>query len=174
MNNLKPKKNLLIILLIIALAVIACFVFIKNYNVQNHMYGDTDTVIEIENNENETGESMNLVVYLQDKNAAISSDCGVIYAKNIQVAKTTGVADASLKYLFQNELSQYGNYESVVIKDGVAQVTISNDNDPSGLKNSSLSSCESRHLFAVLNATLIQYQSIKSVELYSPSGKIEF
>jgi|AntRauTorckE6833_2_1112554.scaffolds.fasta_scaffold27031_3 predicted dinucleotide-utilizing enzyme len=119
-------------------------------------------------------ELMELVVYLQDKNEVLYNDCGVTYPKTIQVAMTIGVADASLTYLFANELSRYGDYASVAINNGVAQIVITNDDDPSGHKLSGLSSCESRHLFQVLEDTLTQYESIESIELFSPSEKIEF
>jgi len=167
MNNLKLRKNQIITAMIIVIAVIVLFAFASTGKDQNQ-------IDNVTNEGKETEEVSNLVVYLQDKDAALKSDCGITYPKNIQVSKTTAVADASLKYLFENELSEYGNYESVVVKDNVARVTISNDNDPSGLKISSLSSCESTHLRAVLEDTLTQYKTITSVELYSPLEKIEF
>lgn len=153
MNNFKPKKNKTIILLIIIIIGIIWFAVTNNYSKQN---------------------DINLIVYLQDKKAALSSDCSVTYPKKIKVSRTEAVADASLKYLFKNELSQYGDYKSVTIKNGVARVTISTISDPIGRKISSLSSCEAGHLFAVLEDTLTQYETITSVELYSSSEKIEF
>lgn len=174
MNILESKKNLIIALLIIIIAVGTWLVIVSNDTKKQSINNNTPEVTETKDTETEIDEVMDLVVYLQDKNAAISSDCGITYPKNIQVPKTTAVADASLTYLFENELSKYGNYESVVIKDSVAEVTISNDNYPSGRKISSLSSCESSHLFTVLEDTLTQYEAITSVDLFSPSGKIEF
>jgi predicted lipoprotein with Yx(FWY)xxD motif len=121
-----------------------------------------------------TTKLMTLVVYRQNKDEAVLRDCGITYPEKIQVLKTTAVADASLAYLFNNELARYGEYQSVKIEDGVAKVTINNPADPTGLFTSSLSSCESGHLFSVLEDTLTQYDSVTSVELYSPTGKIEF
>jgi len=119
-------------------------------------------------------EPTQLVVYLQNKSEVLLNDCGVVYARTIQVPSTTAVADASLRYLFNSELAQYGEYQSVVIVDGVAQVTVTNSDDPDGLRLSGLSSCESGHLMAVLDATLTQYESVTSIALYAPKGKIEF
>lgn len=157
MSNLKSK-----ILILILLATITIVVIWLTLN-DSRTHEDIDT-----------NETTNITVYLQDKNAVLYDDCGITYPKEILIPRTTAVADMSLTYLFENELSQYGNYESVVITDGVAQITLSNQDDPTGLKISSLSSCESRHLFAVLQDTLMQYETIISIELHSPSGKIDF
>jgi len=119
-------------------------------------------------------EFMALTVYLQDTEAAMISDCGVTLPTTIRVPRTRAVADASLTYLFTTELARYGNYESVVINNTVAEVTIANDTDPTGLYLASLSSCEARHLISVLSDTLTQYDTIDSIELFSPTGKIEF
>jgi len=122
----------------------------------------------------EVSELMTLVVYRQNKDEAILRDCGITYPETIQVQQTMAVADASLAYLFNDELVRFGEYQSVKIENGVAKVTINNPADPTGLFISSLSSCESGHLLSVLEDTLTQYDSITSVELYSPTGKIEF
>jgi len=156
----KPSKKALL-LLAVTLILGAVFLFF----IQNNSSHDTIT---------DTPETTTITVYLQDKDAVLYSDCGITYPHDITVSKTTAVADASLTYLFEHELAQYGTYQSVVVVDGVAQITIANEHDPDGLRIASLSSCESRHLFAVLQDTLTQYESIQSVELYSPSGKIEF
>ena len=117
---------------------------------------------------------MTLVVYRQNKAEAALRDCGTTYPETIEVRQTTAVADASLTYLFNNELARFGDYQSVVVDNGVAKVTINNLADPTGLFTYSLSSCESGHLLSVLTDTLTQYDSVTSVELYSPAGKIEF
>lgn len=155
-------KNLFIVCLLIATAGLAWFVFDNNQEANSTDVSNTEIT------------QMDLVVYHQDVEAAITSDCGITIATTIQVPQTKAVADASLKYLFTDELDQYGEYESVVIKDGVAQITVTNEDDPTGLKLSSLSSCESRHLFSVLGDTLMQYNTITSIELHSPVGKVEF
>ena len=117
---------------------------------------------------------MSLNLYVQDKEIAKTSDCGVTKKITIQVPKTTAVADASLKALFNDELSAYGVYKSVSVSSGVAKIVLSSDNTPSGRPIGGLSSCESSHLMSVLKDTLTQYSTIKSVEIYSPKGKIEF
>ena len=121
-----------------------------------------------------TTELMTLVVYRQNKDEAALRDCGITYPETIEVQQTTAVADASLAYLFSDELVRFGEYQSVVIENGVAKVTIINPADPTGFFTYSLSSCESGHLLSVLADTLTQYDSVTSVELYSPAGKIEF
>ena len=119
-------------------------------------------------------ELMSLTLYVQNKEIAQKSDCGVTKKVIYQVPKTTAVADASLKILFGNELSQYGVYKSVSISNGVAKVMLASDIMPSGFPISALSSCQISHLTSVLKDTLTQYSTIKSVELYSQKGKIEF
>lgn len=121
-----------------------------------------------------SGEQMSLDVYIQNKEIAKTSDCGVTKKITVQVPKTTAVADASLKYLFSEELSAYALYKSVSVSGGVAKVVLTSDNTPSGRPIGGLSSCESSHLMSVLKDTLTQYSTIKSVEIYSPKGKIEF
>jgi hypothetical protein len=115
-----------------------------------------------------------LNLYLQDKEIAATSDCGATYPVSYLVPKTTSVADASLRILFSKELARYGVYKSVSIVNGVAKVMLQSDLDPNGNPIGALSSCESGHLMAVIRDTLTQYSTIKSVELYSPDGKIEF
>ena len=117
---------------------------------------------------------MALNLYVQDKEIAKISDCGVTKKITVQVPKTSAVADASLKVLFSGELLAYGVYKSVSVSGGVAKVMLTSDNIPSGQPIGSLSSCESSHLMSVLKDTLTQYPTIKSVEIYSPKGKIEF
>jgi len=117
---------------------------------------------------------MSLTLYIQNKEVAKTSDCGVTKKVIYQVPKTMAVADASLKILFGGELSDYGVYKSVSISNGVAKVELESENTPLGFPMSSLSSCQSSHLMSVLKDTLTQYSTIKSVELYSPRGKIEF
>lgn len=174
MNNYKPLIVLSVLLVIVIVANIILFGANHKEFALPSTSKTTETSVETQNIKPTTTETMDLVVYLQDKDIAIKSDCGVTYPKTIKVQKTVAVADASLAYLFKNELLKYGSYQSVTIKGGVAKVTLSNVNDSAGLKISSLSSCESRHLFSVIKDTLLQYQTISSIELYTPSGKIEF
>lgn len=179
--NKDTQKNLLIIVLVIGILIWAWFALVSSKSVDNPTDpGTADTTEEADQNTNDLTASssatttMDLVVYLQDKEEMITNDCGITYAKTIQVPKTKAVADASLRYLFSDELAQYGEYQSVRINNGVAEVTLEKDQDPTGRNIASLSSCEARHLFSVLLDTLTQYDTINSVELYSPSGKIEF
>lgn len=110
---------------------------------------------------------MSLTMYIQDKEIANISDCGATKKVIYEVPKTTGVADVSLKILFEDELVEYGVYKSVLIEDNVAKVLINR-------KFISLASCESAHLVSVITDTLTQYESIRSIELYDQNGKIEF
>ena len=84
------------------------------------------------------------------------------------------MADASLKILFEKELAQYGVYKSVTVSGGVAKVMLDSENMQSGFPIGGLSSCESGHLLSVLEDTLTQYSAIKSIEVFSPKGRIEF
>jgi hypothetical protein len=115
-----------------------------------------------------------LNLYLQDKEIAVTSDCGATYPVSYLVPKTTSVADASLRILFSKELARYGVYKSVSIVNGVAKVMLDSAETPSSTYLGFLSSCEKMHILVVLRDTLTQYSTIKSVELYSPDGKIEF
>jgi hypothetical protein len=118
--------------------------------------------------------SMQLTLYIQDKAALAADRCDATVKVTFQVPKTTAVADASLALLFAEELAYYGVYKSVRIANGVAQVNLAGNTLPDGRQYSSLSSCESGHLTSVLRDTLTQYNTITSVELYRPAGKIEF
>jgi hypothetical protein len=119
-------------------------------------------------------ESMSLTLYIQDKEIAKTRDCGVTKKAIYQVPRTSAVVDSSLQILFESELSKYGAYKSVSVADGVAKVMLVSENTPEGHPIGGLSSCESSHLMSVLKDTLIQYKTVKSVELYSPKGKILF
>lgn len=119
-------------------------------------------------------EFMNISVYIQNKEVAKVKDCGATSLTSYQVPKTTAVADVSLRVLFSDELSMYGKYKSVTISNGIAKIMLDSDMTPKNYPIGSLSSCESSHLMSVLTKTLTQYNTIKSVELYSPKGKIEF
>ena len=119
-------------------------------------------------------ETMSLIVYLQDKEMAKTKDCGITKKVTYQIPITSAVANASLEILFDSELSKYGVYKSVSVAGGVAKVVLASDKTPEGRPIGGLSSCESSHLMSVIKDTLTQYKSIKSVELYSPEGKILF
>lgn len=119
-------------------------------------------------------EMMPITLFVQNKEAAATADCGITEKVTRQVPKTSAIADASLKYLFSNELKQYGTYDSVTIANGIATVNLKSDSTPSGTKISSLSSCEVRHLQAVVTDTLTQYKTVQSVVFMSPQGKIQF
>jgi len=121
-----------------------------------------------------TTEETDLILYIQDKEIAATSDCGVTKKVVYRVPKTIAVADASLKILFSEELSKYGIYKSVSIVDGAAKIMLESDNTSQGLPISSLSSCESSHMLSVLRDTLTQNETIKSIELFSPKGIIQF
>ncbi len=117
---------------------------------------------------------MDLSLYVQDKSYVATSSCSVTKKVMYKVPKTVAVADASLKILFGDELSTYGVYKSVSIVNGVAKVLLESSMTPKGYPISALSSCESSHMSAVLKDTLTQYSSIKSVQLLSPEGIIQF
>jgi len=110
---------------------------------------------------------MELILYVQDKEIAQTSDCGAVKKTSTMVPKTTNREDLSLQILFSDELSKYGKYKSVNIENGIAKISI----EPSFI---SLSSCESQHLTSVIRDTLTQNKNIKSVEILSPQGPIIF
>jgi hypothetical protein len=123
------------------------------------------------------GELMNLTVYIQDRELSIkNTDCSITKKVTYQIPITLARADASLEILFTDELSAYGVYKSISIVNGVAKIMLESNMTPAGYPIGSLSSCQSSHLMSVLKNTLTQYNSIKSVELYSPAqkNKIEF
>ena len=115
-------------------------------------------------------ETMSLVLYLQDKEIARVSDCGVTRRVVYTVPYTEGIADLSLRMLFEDELAQYATYESVRVVDGVAHVMLKGDRQVIG----SISSCQAGHLMNVLTDTLTQYDAITSVELYTSEGRVQF
>lgn len=117
---------------------------------------------------------MDIALFVQNKEAAKKTDCRVTTKIEYTILKTPNVTDAVLKILFSDELSKYGVYKSVSIVNGVANVMLASDMTPEGRPIASLSSCESGHLLSVLKDTLVQYESIKSVKLFSPKGEIVF
>lgn len=117
---------------------------------------------------------MSVDVYIQDKEIAAASDCSTIKKIAVQIPKTSDIADASLAFLFGEELAQYGEYDHVEVAGNVAKVFLKNSILPSGAPISSLSSCQVGHITSVLEGTLTQYGEIEFVELYSPEGKVEF
>ncbi|MCF7865048.1 MAG: hypothetical protein K9M11_00895 [Candidatus Pacebacteria bacterium] len=129
---------------------------------------------ELNQNTNEVPQMMSLTIYQQDKSAVTSNRCDATKVVTYQVPKTVAVADASLKLLFSEELSNYGAYSSVSIENNIAKIQLSGVATPSGRSYASLSSCEIGHITSVLTDTLTQYSSIKSVQLYSPEGRIVF
>jgi hypothetical protein len=135
---------------------------------------DDEILIPIRFNIEQNSELMDLLLYIQDTSYVATSSCSVTKKIVYKIPKTVAVADASLKILFNNELSSYGVYKSVSIVDGVAKILLESDLTKAGVPINSLSSCESSHLLAVLKDTLTQYSSVKSVELFSPKGQINF
>lgn len=135
-------------------------------------------VIDRAFNSEETKESdmemMSITVFIQDKEAARTSDCSITVPVVYEIPKTQAVLDASLKTLFEEELVRYGTYESVEIVDTTARVNLATSDTQSGASLSSLSSCEVGHLTSVLTDTLTQYDGFDSVEIYSPEGLVEF
>ncbi|MFA7252295.1 MAG: hypothetical protein WC027_00345 [Candidatus Paceibacterota bacterium] len=119
-------------------------------------------------------EFVELILYIQDKTQVATNSCSITHQVVYKIPKTTAVADASLRILFNGELFSYGSYKSVTIVNGVAKVMLESNLTKAGKPIGSLSSCESSHLLSVLRDTLTQYDSIKSVELLSPQGSIQF
>ena len=112
-------------------------------------------------------ETMNLVIY-------VTNPEGTLEPVTIQTTETTGVANASLEYLFNNNLSVYGDYNDVSISNGIAYVSLEG-NIPGGRTFSSLSSAEISDLTQSINATLTQYSTISDIELVDKNGdSIEF
>ncbi len=119
-----------------------------------------------------SSELMYLALYIQDRDYVENTSCSVTKKVFYKVPKTSAVADASLKILFSDELSQYATYKSIKIIDGVAKITLGEPVNQDGRSISSLSSCESSHLLAVLEDTLTQYQSINSIEIFNADGSL--
>ena len=122
---------------------------------------------------------MDITLFFQDKEIARVSDCSATYSFTRNISKTKSVADASLKILFEEELAQYGKYESVKITDEVAEIMLESDKRPKVFVAydrplGSMASCESAHLFSVVRDTLTQYSSISDVKFFSPAGEIIF
>lgn len=164
------KKNIFITILI--LVIITIFVL---YLKSDKMIGDQNPLTtNSTTTETVDIEKMDLVLYIQDVNSAETIDCRITKKLTVQVPKTEAVADASLKFLFSEELKAYGIYQSVEIVSGTAKVILESDLTPSGYPIGSLSSCQSGHLLSVIQDTLAQYDSINSVKLYSPKGEIVF
>lgn len=130
--------------------------------------------IYVSKESNSSQELMPISLYVQDKEIARTSDCGITQKVTYNVPFNSNIPNVSLELLFNDELSQYGVYDSIIIVDGVAKVMLKNDIIPDGRPLSALSSCESGHLLSVLNDTLTQYDVITRVELYAEDRQIQF
>ncbi len=161
----KLIRNILFVIILTGLIVAGFSMFTEKE------VGHPPTQIDVTS---DVAQTMSLNVYIQNKEVVERSDCRVTRKVSYTIPKTFAVADASLRILFSDELKRYGEYESVIILDGVARVSLKSDMAPDGKAIGSLSSCEVGHLNAVLHDTLTQYPTIKKVELYAPSGKVEF
>ena len=163
------KKNITIALLL--LIVIGGGYFLYSQNKTN--IGPAGDIVKEDN----TIKKMDITVYENDEAASSEFlDCAINKKITVQVPKTEAVADASLRFLFSDELSKYGVYKSVEIASGTAKIMLESDMTPAGYPIGSLSSCQSQHLLSVLKDTLTQYPTIQSAELYSPKQekRIEF
>jgi len=152
------KKKGIVLMSVGVLILIASGVFYYFYSPQEPRVGNTISVD----------------VYIQDKKVAATSDCAVTEKVSVTIPEASNIADASLTFLFEEELEQYGEYERVDIAEGVAKVFLKSNTLPSGAPLGSLSSCQIGHLTSVLQDTLTQYGEVEFVELHSPEGKIEF
>ncbi len=165
MNSKRSAIYIVLIIVLISLAVSGYVIFTKNKAPFPPVKIDVHS---------DAVQTMSLDIYVQNKEVAEKSDCRVTQKVSYVIPKTFAVADASLRILFSDELKRYGEYESVIILDEVARVSLKSDMMTDGKPLGSLSSCEVGHLNGVLHDTLTQYPTIKSVELYTPSGKVEF
>lgn len=96
------------------------------------------------------------------------TSCGGTYAVTRFVPKTTGVADASMRILLEEnlpEIKQY--YNGVTIKDGVATV----DFDKPALSRLNSAACMQAMAKTPIEKTLKQFPTIKRVE-YSIDGRL--
>ena len=167
-------KNKIIIIILIIVIGIALYIDLKkdkpnNVNIIQENIATTTEVLALTEDD-----YMDISIYIQDKNVARTRDCGLTTKIEYTIPKTPTVTNTVLKILFADELKKYGNYDSVNVVNGVAKVMLTSDMTPEGKTMDSLSSCESGHLLSVLKDTLKQYESINSVELYSPKGAIMF
>ena len=161
-------KNILLVVLLAVIVGMGWMIIQQNNKVPSENVEiselDSETVVPVQD---ENQDMMNLTVYVQDEASVETVSCGTTKIQKFRIPRTTAVADASLKLLFEEELAKFGTYKSVNIKNGIAEILIDK-------RFTSLSSCESQHLMSVLEDTLTQYDTVKSIELYSPQGKIEF
>jgi hypothetical protein len=163
---MNTKKTILsVLILIIAVLLIAIGYLFATKNDQLPSVVDEDPNLD---------RKSTLVLFVQDKEAAATSDCRVTKKITKEVPFTITPIDTSLRVLFEDELSSYGKYQQVVVSNGLARVYLESALTPDGYPISSLSSCQVGHLFAVIQSTLTQYDSVNRVELYTTEGKIEF
>lgn len=167
----RPYRIVLAVLVVISLIVLAVYAYQQTPRMLTE---DPVTTLPPISEETEVStpeaETMSLVLYLQDKEIARVSDCGATRRVVYTVPYTEGVADLSLRMLFEEELAQYAAYESVRVVDGVAEILLKGDRQVIG----SLSSCQAGHLMNVLTDTLTQYDGITSVELHTAEGRVQF
>jgi hypothetical protein len=162
------KKDDLIPIVLIAISFI--FMISTSYYYAKNVTQNKELKQEVKDlKEDKNADSMFITLYLQDKEVAENSDCGVTHPIDFEIPKTDEVVDKSLRLLFSSELAWYGNYVSTLLENKIAKINVV------PASQGGLSSCQAGHLLSVLNDTLTQYETIEKVELYDPTGsKIEF
>jgi hypothetical protein len=176
------NKNIKLLFLLFILIIVGIFLFKKTEKMSYMVCPDDVKICSDGSSVGRTGskcefaecpvvqnQTFAITLYFQDKEVAIVSDCRVTLPKTINIDINDDPFEVSLKELFKEELSRYGEFDKYEFDNDSIKVYLKSDQKIVGL-----SSCEVGHLMSVLNDTLTQYEEIKKVELYSTSGKIEF
>ena len=156
-NNQKGFANVVLIGAIVVVLAIGGYFIIKNKN------KSTNPIVSPINN---IEDKMEIKIYFNDSNS--SDPCNETYEVTRTIPKTLAVADASLKILFSENLTELkNNYLGVSIKDSVAVVNFKRP----ALDYLNNTACIQMSFKIPIEKTLLQYPTIKEVD-YSIDGKV--
>ncbi len=114
------------------------------------------------------GETMQISAYFHDM-SKINEDCSASFKITRTIPKTLAVADASLRFLFSEDLTELEPfYNGVTIKDKVARI----DFKSGALQYLDSPACMQATFKGPIEKTLLQYPTINRVE-YSIDGKVK-
>lgn len=113
------------------------------------------------------GQTLTVKLYLRDE-FQYQTDCGAVREVQREIPRTSRVADATLRLLFQEELKELiPSYRGVSISEGVALVDFAS----SSLSYLNSAACMQQSFKAPIEETLKQFSTVEEVQ-YSINGRV--
>jgi len=161
----------LTILVVLVLALIAGFYFVYLYPQKFEDSFETLATTTSEVSETPvatTSETLTVKLHLRDQQQIQTSDCSATRVVERTIPKTPRVADAALRLLFQEELTELlPVFQGVTISGGVARL----DFRPEALTYLNSAACMQQTFKAPIEKTLKEFPTVQRVE-YSINGKL--